>query len=166
MSHYMNQIGVCSKFKTCISAALRHLPWGARRTDWKSWTLLCYMLIPLRGKIAPPPNACRSANNDHEDILFWNESISPARVTLSVCVSACQCMDVCHEVRAAVCDVWQVVLWLTRPLCCSVTYLSSLTCSSGSAHATWSTCASQLIGPLLVYQVSPGNLFRHTCPLI
>lgn len=23
MSHYMNQIGVCSKFKTCISAALR-----------------------------------------------------------------------------------------------------------------------------------------------
>ena len=52
---------------------------------------------------------------------------------LCVCVSACQCTDVCQEVRAAGCDVWQVVLWLTRPLCCSVTCLSSLTCSSGSS---------------------------------
>lgn len=30
-------------------------------------------------------------------------------------------LHVCQEVRAAGCDVWQVVLWLTQPLYCSVT---------------------------------------------
>lgn len=94
----MNQIGVCSKLETCVSTALRHLAWGARRTDWKSWTLLCFMLIPLRSNIAPPPTPAGLLSmtcDDHEDILFWNESISPAQVTLSVCVCLCVSVHGC-----------------------------------------------------------------------
>lgn len=77
----------------------------------------------------------------------------------------CACVRASATTRVAVLfvrELWQVVSWTTRPPCCSVTNLSSLACSSGSAHATWSSCATQLIGSVLVCQASPGQpVYTH-----
>lgn len=57
-------------------------------------------------------------------------------------------LHVCREVRAAGCDVWQVVLWLTRLLCCSVTYLYlSVPAPLAERRLPDLPCAPQLIGP-------------------
>lgn len=138
----------------------------------KSWTLLCFMLIPLRSNIAPPPTPAGLLSmtcDDHEDILFWNESISPAQVTLSVCVCLCVSVHGCVSrsqggwVR---CLAGGVVVDTASLLQCHLSLLSYLLLWQRRTYATWSTSAPRLIGPLLVYQVSPGNLFRHTCLLI
>lgn len=116
-------------------------------------------------------NACRSKLKLRTEIMRTDCSEMNQLVQVQwhyLCV--CVCLSVCtftHSLRACCLCVknsgrrggmsWQVVLWSTRPLCCSVTYLSSLTCSSGSTRATWSARDTQLIGPLLVYQVSPGQ---------
>ena len=49
------RLGSARNSKHASAQLSASLPWGVRRTDWKSWTLLRYMLILLRSKVAPPP---------------------------------------------------------------------------------------------------------------